>query len=48
MRLAIVGFGGVGRAFVDLLVQKRSYLINEGLDIKVNYVLNSRGGVYSP
>ena len=41
------GFRGGGRAFVDLLVQKRSYLINEGLDIKVNYVLNSRGSIFT-
>lgn len=48
MRLAVVGFGGVGQAFVDLLLLKRSYLYNEGLDIKINYIMNSRGGVYSP
>ncbi|NLO25908.1 MAG: homoserine dehydrogenase [Clostridiales bacterium] len=48
MRLAVVGFGGVGRAFVELLVLKRSLLYDEGLDIKVNYVINSRAGVYAP
>lgn len=48
MRLAVVGFGGVGRAFVELLVTKQAYLHDEGLDIKVNYVTNSRGGVYCP
>ena len=30
------------------MVLQRSYLLNEGLDIKVNYIINSRGGVYSP
>ncbi len=48
MRLAVVGYGGVGKAFVELLEAKKSYLHSEGLDIKVNYVLNSRGGVYAP
>ena len=48
MRLAVVGFGGVGKAFVELLSNKRSYLHREGLDIEVNYVINSRGGVYAP
>jgi homoserine dehydrogenase len=48
MRLAVVGFGGVGKAFVELLSAKRSYLRREGLDIKVNYVINSRGGIYAP
>jgi homoserine dehydrogenase len=48
MRLAVVGFGGVGRAFVELLVLKRSLLYDEGLDIKVNYVINSRQACTRP
>ncbi len=48
MRLAVVGYGGVGKAFVDLLASKKLYLQKEGLDIKLNYVLNSRVGIYSP
>ncbi len=46
MRLAVVGYGGVGKAFVGLLASKGSYLRDEGLDIKLNYVMNSRVGIY--
>jgi homoserine dehydrogenase len=48
MRIAVVGYGGVGRAFVRLLVDKKDCLEKEGLNIKLNYVIGSRGGVYNP
>lgn len=48
MRIALVGFGGVGKAFLRLLADKREELLKEGLDIQVNYVINSIGGVYQP
>ncbi len=48
MRLALVGFGGVGRAFVELLLLKKDYLKKEGLNISLNYIINSTGGIYNP
>jgi len=48
MRLALVGYGGVGRAFVELLNVKKKYLEKDGLNISINYVINSQGGVYNP
>lgn len=48
MRLAIIGYGGVGRAFVELLNNKKLELLEEGLDIQLNYILGRVGGVYSP
>lgn len=48
MRIALAGFGGVGRAFVELLEGKKEYLKNEGLNISLNYVISSRGGIYNP
>jgi homoserine dehydrogenase len=48
MRIAVVGYGGVGRAFVRLLVDKKECLEKEGLNIKLNYVLGSKGGIYNP
>lgn len=47
MRLALVGYGGVGRAFVELLNIKKEYLEEEGLDISLNYVISSKGGIYN-
>lgn len=47
MRIGLIGYGGVGRAFVELLHNKRKELAADGLDISLNYVINSRGGVYN-
>lgn len=48
MRLAIIGFGGVGRALLKLLLDKKTELMNEGLNPKVNYIISSKWGVYDP
>lgn len=48
MRLALIGYGGVGKAFLQLLIDRQSCLEQEGLDIKVNYIINSKGGIYNP
>ncbi|MBU5256703.1 homoserine dehydrogenase [Tissierella praeacuta] len=48
MRIAIIGYGGVGRAFLQLLINKRSELLREGINPRVNYVISSKGGVYDP
>jgi homoserine dehydrogenase len=47
MRAAVIGFGGVGRAFVKLLKDKKDYLDREGLQIQVNYIIGRNGGVYN-
>lgn len=48
MRIAVIGYGGVGRAFVELIHMKKEYLKTEGLDIQLNYVIGRNGGVYNP
>jgi len=47
MRVAVIGYGGVGRAFIKLINDKRDYLAKEGLKIQVNYVIGRNGGVYN-
>ncbi|NLY46006.1 MAG: homoserine dehydrogenase [Tissierella sp.] len=46
MRIAIIGYGGVGRAFVRLIIDKKDELYKEGINPIVKYVLGSKGGVY--
>lgn len=47
MRIAVIGYGGVGRAFLKLINSKKSYLEKEGLEIQLNYVIGRNGGVYN-
>lgn len=47
MDIAIVGFGGVGRALVQLIHDKRIELGSEGINPKIKYVINSKGGTYN-
>jgi len=47
MRAAIIGYGGVGRALVQLLNDKKDYLNKEGFQIQVNYIIGRNGGVYN-
>ena len=46
MRIALIGFGGVGKAFLRLLQHKRDTLLKEGIDAKVTYILASKGGIF--
>ena len=46
MRIGIIGLGGVGKALLELLVDKKDDLEKEGLSVSVNYIINSKGGVY--
>lgn len=46
VRLALIGYGGVGKAFIKLLHEKKYTLLDEGLDCKINYIIASKGGVY--
>lgn len=48
MRIAIIGYGGVGKALLELLENKRTELLREGIDPRVIYVISSKGGVYDP
>lgn len=47
MRIGIIGYGGVGRAFLKLLLDKKESLFDEGVNPKVCYILSSKGGVYN-
>jgi homoserine dehydrogenase len=46
MRIAVIGFGRVGRAFVQLLVDKKPYLEREGIHTRVVYIIDLGGGIY--
>jgi Homoserine dehydrogenase len=48
MRIGLIGYGGVGKAFIELIVDKRSTLKEEGVDLEVVYIMNSKGGIYNP
>jgi len=48
MRIAVIGFGGIGKAFISLISNKRTTLLNEGFDFQISYILNSSGGIYDP
>jgi homoserine dehydrogenase len=48
MRIGLIGYGGVGKAFTKLIVDKSSILKEEGLNIEIIYIINSKGGIYNP
>ena len=48
MRIAIIGYGGVGRAFLQLLLDKKDELSKEDINPNVKYVITSKGGIYNP
>lgn len=48
MRIGLIGYGGVGKAFIELIVDKSSKLKEEGIDLEVVYIINSKGGIYNP
>ena len=48
MRIAVIGFGGVGKAFVELVHDKREVLEAEGINPVINYIVRSQGGLYNP
>lgn len=47
LRIAIIGVGGVGKAFLKLLFDREENLRREGIEFVVNYIANSKGGVYA-
>lgn len=48
MRVAVIGYGGVGKAFIGLIAKKAAKLYNAGYNFQINYILNSSGGIYNP
>ena len=48
MKLALIGFGNVGRALAELLVRKKEWLVKRGLNLSVTYIISRKGGVYDP
>ena len=46
MKIAIIGYGGVGRALVKLKKDKKDELLKEGINPIIKYVIGSKGGVY--
>lgn len=47
MKAAVIGYGVVGRALINLINDKRMYLNEEGLEIQVNYIIGRKGGIYN-
>ncbi|WP_297712265.1 homoserine dehydrogenase [Clostridium sp.] len=47
MDIGLIGFGGVGQAFIKLLVEKKNYVFEKyNLELKVKYIVKSDGGIY--
>lgn len=45
MKLAVFGYGGVGKALIRLIESKKEFLQAEGLDLNVNYIVEYYGGI---
>lgn len=49
MNVGLIGFGGVGKAFIKLLIDKEKYLLDKyNRTISIKYIIKSDGGVYNP
>lgn len=49
MNIALIGFGGVGKALIKLLMDKEELLKKKyNLELKVKYIIKSDGGIYNP
>lgn len=47
MDIGLIGFGGVGQAFIKLLLKKKEYLYEKyKITINLKYIINSTGGIY--
>ena len=46
IKIAIIGVGSVGTAFLKLLNYKKELLKKEGLEFIVTYIMNSKRGMY--
>ena len=47
MNIGIIGFGGVAKAFIKLVNDKKDYLSEIDLDIKIKYIIRKSGGIYN-
>ncbi|EYE88572.1 homoserine dehydrogenase [Fervidicella metallireducens AeB] len=47
MRLALIGVGNVGKAFIKLLAMKKNFLLLNNIELELCLVANSKGAVYS-
>ena len=47
MDIGIIGFGGISKAFIKLLLDKEDSLKKKGLDIRIKYIIKSNGGIYN-
>ena len=47
MDIGLIGFGGVGKSFIKLLIEKEDSLKKRGLNFKVKYIIKSDGGIYN-
>ncbi|SHI41409.1 homoserine dehydrogenase [Lutispora thermophila] len=48
MNIALIGCGGVGKAFINLLQEREKELETQGIDISLKYIIGSKGGIYDP
>ena len=46
MDIGLIGYGGVGKELIKLLIDKKDFLKDKGKDIKVKYIIKSNGGIY--
>lgn len=46
MDIGLIGYGGVAKEFIRLLLDKENYLEKLGFKIKVKYIIRSSGGIY--
>lgn len=46
MDIGLIGYGGVGKAFIKLLIDKKTFLKEKGITINVKYLIKSNGGIY--
>ncbi len=48
VRCSIIGFGAIGQGVAEVLLMKKEYLENMGLDVRVIAVVDSKGATLSP
>ena len=46
MNLAVLGAGAVAKTFMELLASDDSNFMDNGINIKVKYIFNSKGGIF--
>lgn len=48
MKIAIIGYGGVGKALTRLLKMQKEVLTKDSLTVEVNYIVDYYGGISEP